>query len=49
MEEGGVGARSLVHITLKGKGAYWSSNLGLGRVDKLQSLTRACTQPTQSG
>jgi hypothetical protein len=23
--------------------------MGLGRVDKLHSLTRACTQPTQSG
>jgi len=48
-EEGGVGARSLAHNTLRGRGACWSSRMGLGRVDKLHSLTRACTQPTQSG
>jgi len=48
-EERGVGARSLTHNTLKGRGACWSSGMGLGRVDKLHSLTWACTQPTQSG
>jgi hypothetical protein len=47
-EEGGVGARSLAHNTLRGRGACWSSGMGLRRVDKLHSLTRACTQPTQS-
>jgi len=49
MEEGGVGARSLAHNTLKGKGARWSSGMGLGSVDHLHSFTRACTQPTQNG
>jgi hypothetical protein len=48
-EEGGVGAHSLAHNTLRGRGACWSSGMGLGRVDKLHSLTWACTQPTQSG
>jgi hypothetical protein len=48
-KEGGVGARSLVHNTLRGTWACWSSGMGLGRVDKLHSLTWACTQPTQSG
>ncbi len=33
----------------EGRGACWSSGMGLGRVDKLHSLTRACTQPTQGG
>jgi hypothetical protein len=47
--EGGVGARSLAHNTLRGRGACWSFGMGLGRVDKLHSLTRACTQSTQSG
>ncbi len=47
--KGGVGARSLTHNPLRGRGVGWSSGMGLGRVDKLQSLTRACTQPTQSG
>jgi len=48
-ERGGVGARSLAHNTLKGRRPCWSSRMGLGRVDKLHSLTWACTQPTQSG
>jgi hypothetical protein len=48
-EEGGIKARSLAHNTLRGRGAGWSSGMGLGRVDKLHSFTRACTQPTQSG
>ncbi len=43
---GKVGARSLVHNILRGRGACWSSGMGLGRVDKFHSLTRACTQPT---
>jgi hypothetical protein len=43
----GVGARSLAHNTLKGRGACWSSEMGLGKVDKLYSPTRAYTQPTQ--
>jgi hypothetical protein len=44
-----VGARSLTHNTLRGRGACWSFRMGLGRVDKLYSLTQACTQPTQGG
>jgi hypothetical protein len=48
-EEEGVGARSLAHNTFKGRGACWSSGMGLGRIDKLHSLAHACTQPTQSG
>ncbi len=47
--EEGVEARSLAHNTLRGRGACCSSGMGLGRIDKLHSLTRACTQPTQSG
>jgi hypothetical protein len=47
--KGGVGARSLAHNTLRGRGACWSSGMGLGKVDKLHSLTQAYTQPTQSG
>ncbi len=31
----------------KGKGACWSSKMGLGRVDKLYLLTQTCTKPTQ--
>jgi hypothetical protein len=46
---GRVGARSLAHNTLRGRGACWSSGMGLRRVDKLHSLTQACTQSTQSG
>jgi len=49
MEGGGVGAHSLVHNTLRGRVACWTSGLGLGGVNKLYSLTRACTQLTQSG
>jgi hypothetical protein len=48
-EGGGVRACSLTHNTLRGRGACWSFGMGLGRVDKLHSLTRACTQPTQGG
>ncbi len=48
-EEGGVRACSLAHNALRGRGACWSSGMGLGRVDKLHSLTRAYTPPTQSG
>jgi len=48
-ERGGVGACSLAHNTLRGGGACWSSEMRLGRVDKLHSLTHACTQPTQGG
>jgi len=49
MKGGGVGAHSLTHNTLRGRGACWSSRMGLGRVEKLHSLTWACTQPTQGG
>jgi len=49
VEGGGLGARSLTHNTLRGLGACWSFGMGLGRVDKLHSLTQACTQPTQGG
>ncbi len=49
MEEGGVGACSLAHNILRGRGVCWSFGMGLGKVEKLHSLTRACTQPTQSG
>jgi len=45
----GVGAHSLVQNTLRGKGACWSSRMGLRRVDKLHSFAWACTQLTQSG
>jgi len=45
----GAGAHSLAHNTLRGRGACWSSRMGLGRVNKLHSLTQACTQPTQGG
>jgi hypothetical protein len=38
-EGGRVDARSLIHNTLRGKGACWSFEMGLGRVDKLHSLT----------
>jgi hypothetical protein len=34
-EEGGVGMYSLAHNTLRGRGACWSSGMGLGRIDKL--------------
>jgi hypothetical protein len=33
----------------KGRGACWSSRMGLGRIDKLQLLTRTCTKLTQGG
>jgi hypothetical protein len=46
---GRVRARSLTHNILWGRGACWSFRMGLGRVDKLHSLTWACTQPTQGG
>ncbi len=49
VEEGGVGACPLVHSTLRGRGACWSSRMGLRQVDKLHSVTRACTKPTQGG
>jgi hypothetical protein len=49
MEEGGVEARSLAHNTLRGRGACWSFEMGLGRVNKLHSLTQACIKPTQGG
>ncbi len=48
-EEGGIGARFLTHNTLRGRGVCQTSGMRLGRVDKLHSLTRACTQPTQGG
>jgi len=60
-ERGGVEAHSLAHNTLRGRGVCWSFGMGLKRVDKLHSLTRACTldklhsltractQPTQGG
>jgi hypothetical protein len=32
----------------RGRGACWSSRMGLGRFDKLYLFTRACTKPTQS-
>jgi hypothetical protein len=37
-EEGGVEARSLAHNTLRGRGACWSSGMGLG---KLTSFTHS--------
>jgi hypothetical protein len=46
---GGIGARSLAHNTLRGRGACSNSGMGLGRVNKLHSLTRAYTQPIQGG
>jgi len=40
---GKIGACSLVHKTLRGRGACWSSGMGLRRIDKLHSLTHAHT------
>jgi hypothetical protein len=48
-EGGGIKARSLAHNTLRGREACWSSEMGLGRINKLHSLTHAYTQPTQGG
>jgi hypothetical protein len=42
-------AHSLAHNTLRGIRACWSSGMGQKKVDKLHSLTRAYTQPTQGG
>jgi hypothetical protein len=39
----GVKARSVAHNTLRGKGVCWSFEMKLKRVNKLHSLTRACT------
>jgi hypothetical protein len=33
----------------RGRGACWSSGMGLGRINKLHLLTRICTKPTQGG
>jgi hypothetical protein len=33
----------------RGRGACWSSEMGLGKIDKLQSITWICTKLTQSG
>jgi hypothetical protein len=33
----------------RGRGACWSSGMGLGRIDKLQLLTQTCTKSTQGG
>jgi len=33
----------------KGRGACWSSEMGLGKVEKLYLLTWTCTKPTQGG
>ncbi len=43
----GTWGRSLAHNTQKGRGACWSSGMGLGRIDKLHSLTRTLHQPHQ--
>jgi hypothetical protein len=32
----------------KGRRVCWSFRMGLGRIDKLQSITRTYTKPTQS-
>jgi len=32
---GRIGMRSLAHNILRGRGACWSSGMGLGRIDKL--------------
>jgi len=42
---GGVRARSLAHNTLRGRGACWSSEMGLRRVDKLHSLPQPAHNP----
>jgi len=34
-KDGGVRTRSLAHNTLRGRGACWSSGMGLRRIDKL--------------
>jgi hypothetical protein len=33
----------------RGRGVYWSFEMGLGRIDKLQLLTWTYTKPTQGG
>jgi hypothetical protein len=48
-EGGRIEARSLTHNTLRGRRACWNSGMRLRRVDKLYSLTWACTQPTKNG
>jgi hypothetical protein len=44
-EEGGVGTCSLAHNTLRGWGAFWSSGMGLRRVDKLIHSHRPAHNP----
>jgi hypothetical protein len=46
-EKGGLGARSLVHNTLRGRRACWSSRMGLGRIDKLLTHTGLHTTHTK--
>jgi hypothetical protein len=33
----------------RGRGAWWSLRMWLGRIEKLQSITQTCTKLTQSG
>jgi len=47
-EGGAVGACSLTHNTLRGRGACWSFGMGLGRVNKFHSLTRPACIAMQS-
>jgi hypothetical protein len=49
MEEQGVEASSLARNSLEGKGACWSSWMGLGGIDKFRLLTWAYTKPIQGG
>ncbi len=45
IEESRVGARSLARNTFEGRGACWSSGMGLRRMTSTYSLTRTCTKP----
>ncbi len=45
MEESGIGACSLACNIIGGRGACWSSEMGLGRMTSTYSLTRNYTKP----
>ncbi len=47
MEKQRIKAHSLVCKLQRGRGVCQSFGMGLGRIDKLQLLTRTCTKPTQ--
>jgi len=45
MKEGRIGMHSLAHNTLRGRGACWSSGMGLRRIDKLIHSHRPAHNP----